>query len=128
MAVTQLERKPNPKNVDLQNQIGELHDCLEATAAQVDTLTGDSAVTKANLAMVLQALGIPELTAKDLEPGATPIKVRRRVGGLSPHMAVGGLIVAVVAAVPGGQLVYKILEPAVVAFAATLHQALLTAH
>lgn len=143
MTVSKLQRKARPTNLDLQNQNFELHDCLEATARKVETIetasekTGtvvaqtaeDMSVTKVNVALLAKAMGVTLVSHEDVIAGRLPAKMgRRRVGGLRPELAFAGLVVAIVAAVPGGQLAYKILEPAAVAAAAALHHALLTAH
>lgn len=115
MSVSKLERKPKPTNLDLQDQNFELHDCLEQTAKRVG-------LQQVQLAVIAKALGVRLPTLADLEAGILPQKPRRRLGGMNP-LHVLGLAAPVITL---GMVMYRVLEPAVIAFAEALHRGLMT--
>ena len=117
MSVSKLQRKARPTNLDLQDQNFELHGCLEQTAEDVT-------LVKVQLAVISKSLGVTLPSADDVRAGILPAKIHRRLGGMRPwHVAVVAAPVITCA-----MAAYKVLEPALVAFAAALHRGLMTLH
>jgi hypothetical protein len=114
MAATRFVKKTNPTNADLQHQIAETHECLHNVDEKVDRQS-------LQVAMLASAMGIKLPTDEELEAGAEPRKVTRRVGGLHPAQAAAILVPAVASGVG----LYKFLEPAFIAFFVTLHHSLM---
>lgn len=106
LTVSQLKLKAKPTNADLQLQNAELHGCVHANDARLSALA--------------RALGVDLPTREQLEQGIQP-KVRGRLGSIRPWKAVAAAVPVIVAAMTA----YHILEPAVVAFGAALHHALM---
>ncbi|HEY2662180.1 MAG TPA: hypothetical protein VGI79_20850 [Caulobacteraceae bacterium] len=117
MAPTQFAPKANPTNKDLQGQVEQLHDCLHQVGAKVETQA-------VQMAVLAHAMGVQLPTRDEIAAGMVPRKVSRRLGGLAPWQA----LCAGVAAMSGAQALYKIMEPAVVAAAIAMHQALMGGH
>lgn len=115
MSVSKLERKARPTNLDLQDQNFELHECLELTGKRVS-------LQQVQMAALGKALGIVLPTLEDIEAGVLPKRPRRRLGGMNPWQ------VAAVAApiVTAGMVLYRVIEPALIAFAGALHHGLMT--
>lgn len=109
MTATRFKPRTNPTNKDLQDQQAEMHDCLHNVGFRVD--------------MLARALGVQLPTPEEMDRGVQPI-VRARVGSMKPWH----VIAAVVPAIVGSLGVYRVLEPAVIAFFAALRHALLTVH
>lgn len=109
MTATRFKLKTHPTNKDLQDQQAEMHDCLHNVGYRVD--------------MLARALGVQLPTTEEMERGVQPI-VRARVGSVRPWHAV----VAIVPAIVGSLGIYRVAEPAVIAFFVALRHALLTVH
>lgn len=116
MVASRVPMKPNPTNRDLQHSIQEAHGCIHQVDGKVEMV--DSKVE-----MLARALGVQLPTAEQVASGELP-KVHRRLGGLRPWHA-ATIAVPVIA---GGMTAYKVIEPAIVAFATALHHALMTVH
>lgn len=117
MAITTLTPKAKPTNYDLQAAQLEMHDCLHKVGADV-TLANQ------HIALLATAMGVRLPTKEEIAGGQFTLKVARRLGGLHPWQ---GLAVAVPAIV-GSLGLYKVIEPAIIAFGAALHHALMTWH
>ena len=115
MAVTKFMPKVKPTNRDLQDQTREVHQCLHQVDDKVKLALRQNAA-------ISQALGIPLPTDAEIEFDVPLPKVSRRVGGLKIWQAICGGGAAIVA----GMSTYKVIEPAVIAFAVTLHKGLMT--
>lgn len=109
MTVARFKLKANPTNKDLQDQQAEMHDCLHNVGFRVD--------------MLARALGVQLPTPDEMARGVEPI-VRARMGSMKPWHVVA----AVVPAIVGSLGIYRVVEPAVIAFFTVLHHAILTAH
>jgi hypothetical protein len=113
--------KLDPRSLTTVKAVGgavvEVHDCLHVVDQKID-------VVKVQVAMLAAANGISLPTEEEMRSGAAPRKVRRRLGGMNPYKAAAVLMPAVA----GGVGLYKVIEPAVIAFFTALHHALMTAH
>lgn len=109
MTVSRFKAKANPTNKDLQDQQAEMHDCLHNVGFRVD--------------MLARALGVQLPSPEEMERGVQPI-VRARMGSMKPWH----VVIAVVPAIVGSLGIYRVAEPAVIAFFVALRHALLTVH
>lgn len=114
MTATKLVKKARPTNVDLQNQVAEVHECLENVGKTVN-LQGRQLVA------IADAMGVRLPTEEELAQGGAAKRIGRRVGGLSTWQAAGGLAAVITCALAA----YKVIEPALVAGFLALHHALM---
>lgn len=121
MAVSRLKVPSNPTIRDAVKAIHETHDCLNTVGNSVE-------VHGVHIQQIAGAMGLKLLTAQEIMDGVSPEKARHRLGNIRPSHALWMLGGTLLAGIPGGIAAYKVVEPAVVAFAAALHHALMTAH
>lgn len=121
MTVSKLERKGRPTNLDLQEQVAEVHECLENVGKQVDAQGQKLATHSQHLVAIADAMGVRLPTEDELARGEPVKRISRRLGGL-PTWHAAAIAIGAIAA---GMTIYKVLEPAVVAFGLALHHALM---
>ena len=114
MTVSRLEKKARPTNLDLQDQVAEVHNCLENVSKTV-------AVQGQHVVALADAMGVRLPTEAELARGEPVKRIARRVGGLSPWQAAGGGAAVITCAMAA----YKVIEPAIVAGLVALHHALM---
>jgi hypothetical protein len=121
LTVSKLTKKERPTNLDLQEQVAEVHGCLENLGLRVDA-QGQRLVTQGQqLVAIADAMGVRLPTEDELARGEPVKPIGRRVGGLSPWQAAGGAAAVITCAMAA----YKVIEPALVAGLLALHHALM---
>lgn len=123
MAATKFQMKAKPTNADLQAQAFELHGCLHATGEKVDDALNKVDDLGVIVTALAQALHVEIPSKKALEEGHLP-RIRSRLGSVRPWQAAAVFVPLLV----GAQGIYRVLEPAVIAFFSALHHALLATH
>jgi hypothetical protein len=136
VAASKLAIPPDPTIKDVVDAIRETHDCVNDVATQVGAarsditklakeirdnrtaVSGHNVATGERIARIEGALGIrmPTKPQADTED-APPKEPSKRFAGLSQWQA----IASIVGAATGVQIIFKALEPAVVAFVTTLY-------
>src|SRR5262249_52845414 len=121
VTVSKLPRKARPTNLDLQEQVAEVHDCLENVSNTVKAVSNTVGVHGQQLVAIADAMGVRLPTEEELKQGGEAKRIARRVGGLPTWQAAGGGAAVITCALGA----YKVLEPAFVAGALALHHALM---
>lgn len=114
MTATKLAKKARPTNLDLQDQVAEVHECLNNVSETVG-------VQGQQLVAIADAMGVRLPTKDELDRGEPAKRIGRRVGGLSTWQAAGGGAAVITCAMAA----YKVIEPAIVAGVVALHHALM---